>query len=115
MKTCLSLGAWGEVSPDVDWLLTQAASAGSLRDRSALSAARTDDARDALKWVLQRRWGMTALRANARLLLGRLAYVGRGAATAVERRETARHEFLARLRTSAHWARRGPRVWRGRQ
>jgi hypothetical protein len=59
--------------------------------------------------TLRRRWGITALRANARLLLERLAHVGRGAAIAARRRESGRLLYGAR---AALRAGRGPRTWR---
>ena len=53
---------------------------------------------------------MTALRANARLLLDRLACVGRGGAVAAaERRNSSRLLFAARASLRAG---RGPQVWR---
>ncbi len=48
-----------------------------------------DAARGALAWLLQRRWGLTAWRENARLLLRRLEYVGVNARVAAHRREAA--------------------------
>ena len=42
-----------------------------------------------LAWLLRRRWGLTALRENARLKLDRLEYVGRGATAALQRRAIA--------------------------
>jgi hypothetical protein len=108
----LVFGAWAEASPDVDWFLSQLAESGSVCHRSALESPSTDDAKAAITWILQRRWGMAAVRANARLLLGRLAYVGRGSAAAAARRDAARHLFASRLRKLATWARRGPRLWR---
>ena len=64
-----------------------------------------DVMRGALVGLLLRRWGMTAQKANARLLLDRLAHVGRGSAAAAHRREEARHT----LRLAS-----GPRLWRCR-
>ena len=52
--------------------------------------ARTlEDAQGTLVWLLRRRWGLTALRGNARLLLARLEYVGSGAVAAASRRSAA--------------------------
>ena len=58
-----------------------------------------DAAVGCLAWLLRRRWGMTALRECARLKLERLAFVGRGAAAAHERRQAsmAAHASRARL------------------
>ena len=61
--------------------------------------------------MLQRRWGMAALRSNARLLLERLAYVGRGATMAAVRRDSAHSRFT---RWTTMLAGRGPRLWRDR-
>jgi hypothetical protein len=93
----LVFGSWGEASSDVDWLLSQAATDGATRQRGYARGADDED-NDALKSALtarlQRRWGMVALRANARLLIDRLAYVGSGAVAAAARRLSAR---------SSHW------------
>jgi hypothetical protein len=107
----LVFGSWGEASEDVEWLLNQLADAGSYRHRLALQAATPQGAKATLIWLLQRRWGMAALRANARLLLERLGHVGRGATAAASRRSNARSEFSARAHLYASWASRGPRVW----
>ena len=58
-------------------------------------------ARGALAWLLRRRWGMCALRENARLFLARLTYVGRGATAAIHRRASASEASLARARSDA--------------
>ena len=44
----------------------------------------------ALVWMLRRRWGIAAWRANVRLLLDRQEYVGAGAPESATRREAAR-------------------------
>ena len=59
--------------------------------------------------MLRRRWGLTALRENARLKLDRLEYVGRGATVAARRRAEASEDFAARLRVVAGCTRRGSR------
>ena len=64
------------------------------------------EARGVLVWMLRRRWGMTALRENARLLLTRLGQVERGAAAAMTRREAAVEDAAARARRAACTARR---------
>ena len=103
----LVFGSWGEASPDVSWLLAEAADIGVSRSR-AFCPADDEDAPNALKakfaGTLRRRWGMMALRANARLLLERLSFVGGGAVRAHSRRAAGRLLHLAR-------ARLGPRVW----
>ena len=50
----------------------------------------------ALAWLLRRRWGLAALRENARLKLERLAHVGRGADAAATRRLRAKSVHAAR-------------------
>ena len=58
-----------------------------------------------LAWLLRRRWGLTALRENARLKLDRLAFVGRGAAQAADRRQ--RSELAHAVRSRLFLAQRG--------
>ena len=41
-----------------------------------MKARQPDEAQGALAWLLRRRWGITALRENARLTLERLQYIG---------------------------------------
>ena len=98
----LVFGSWGEASADVEWLLSEAVDIGLSR-RSGFRPA-DDDEPDSLRAtllaMLRRRWGIAALRANARLLLERLAFVGRGGVLAMRRRVAGR---------ARAW--RGPRVW----
>ena len=61
-----------------------------------------------LAWLLRRRWAMTVMRENARLLLARLEYVGRGAVPALQRRQAAAEGVAARNRRSACWGAHGP-------
>ena len=103
----LVFGSWAEASPCVSWLLAQAVDSGCLCHRSAAACVVEDDLRAVLTRLLRRRWGMAALRANARLLLDRLAYVGRGAPEAAARRM----EALGRARRFATWGRQQPCVW----
>ena len=71
-------------------------------------------ARGILAWMLRRRWGMTALRENARLKLERLEFVGRGAQAAADRRSLASAASAARSRAAAAFAlSRGSRTRRG--
>ena len=107
----LVFGTWGEASPDVDLFMNQVADAGG-RQADQPDA---DAVREALIWRLRRRWGLTTLRANARLLLDRLALVGRGAAIAADRRRDARRMHSMELHSSLEWSRRGPRLWRARR
>eukprot|EP00973_Karenia_brevis_P057930 8064201-Karenia_brevis.AAC.1 len=83
-------GSWAEASDDVDWLVREAASLCVVRRRTAFMARDVDDEQTLLQCALQRRWGLAAARANAQLLLDRLAYVGRGAGPAAARRAAAR-------------------------
>ena len=53
-----------------------------------MGCADLESAVGCLAWLLRRRWGLTALRECARLKLERLAFVGRGAAAAAERRQS---------------------------
>ena len=105
----LVFGAWGEASPDLESLLEAAAYAGALRHSTTMAADTLAQAAGALAWLLRRRWALTALRANARLLIDRLELAGRGADQAVARRAHAAANHAARLRAAAVWAHRGPR------
>ncbi len=69
-----------------------------------------------LAWILTRRWGLAALRENARLKLDRLEFVGRGAAAAALRRVSALEAQQAGLRAAAGCLLSGPRAraWRRR-
>eukprot|EP00973_Karenia_brevis_P023117 3183680-Karenia_brevis.AAC.1 len=82
----LVFGTWAEASESVDWLLGQIATFGAARRPGLATDRDPDDERVLLMTALRRRWGITAARANARLLLDRLAYVGRGASAAMARR-----------------------------
>ena len=108
----LVFGSWGEASRAVSSLLSAAVDSGAARRDycpSGDEGSECDRLRGILASTLRRRWGMTALRANARLLLDRLAYVGRGATAAAHRRISNRalHAARAALRRGG-----GPRVWR---
>ena len=68
-----------------------------------------------MAWLLRRRWGLTALRENARLKLSRMESVGRGAHAAAVRREHAGAAQAARVRAHALAFARGPQAlarWR---
>jgi hypothetical protein len=104
----LVFGHWSEASEHVELLLSGAAHTGALRHWTTMGARESNDALGSLAWLLRRRWGMTAWRANARLLLDRLEYVGRGAVRASTRRADAM-ERAAAVRRSAHWLFRRPR------
>ncbi len=64
-----------------------------------------------LAWLLRRRWGLTALRENARLKLDRLEFVGRGATAAARRRRVqAAEAYAARQRAMAGTLQSGSRA-----
>jgi hypothetical protein len=68
-----------------------------------------DEACAALTSMIRRRWAMTAVRENARLLLTRLQFVGRHAGQAVQRRSRAAEDVAAKARRAACL---GVRSWR---
>ena len=102
LKRGLVVGHWAEGSSHMEALLSGAAYCGSLRHWRTMRAREPQDANGTLAWLLRRRWGMTAWRSAARLLLDRLAYVGRGAGRATGRRAAAA-EAAAEARRAAHW------------
>ena len=104
----LVFGAFGEASADVHVLLSATAAVGADRHYRSMLARDPEDARGAVAWLLKRRWGVTAVRAAARLTLGRLELVGRGAGAAASRRHEA-NGLAAQARRSSCWERRGPR------
>ena len=111
----LVFGAWGEASPEVSKLLNAMARAGARRHWRGMRCREPSTATGVLAWMLRRRWGLTALRENARLKLDRLEYVGRGGTVAARRRSEAWADYEARLRVVAGCASRGSgsRVARG--
>ena len=99
----LVFGAFGETSDGVEVLLGQLAEAGAERHWRRMKARRIDDAKGALAWLLRRRWGITAVRENARLVLDRLQFVNSDvrrqqrsleAAMSAEGRARARYDAL---------------------
>ena len=107
----LVFGAWGEASSDCEVLLSHAAGVGAERHWRSMGSRDQPAAVGTLAWLLRRRWGMTALRENARLKLDRLEFVGRGAAAAICRRQAAAAGAAARARAGAVLdAVRGPRT-----
>ena len=108
LKNSIVFGAWGEASPDVERLISVLAENGSFRHWHAMLAPSSLEARDALAWMLRRRWAMTALGENARLNFERMEFVGRGAAAAAARREVG-DGAVARRRACSFW--RGPRLY----
>ena len=99
----LVFGAFAETSPEVDNLARLIADSGASRVHSNGEPA-SDDMRDRILHHVRRKWGVLAARSNARLLLSRLACVGRGATSAADRR-TAQHRH-------ASLAGRPLRLWR---
>ena len=73
-----------------------------------MQARDPEEASSSLASFLRRRWGRTAWKAAARLLLDRLEYVGQGANAARERREAA-WERAATARRTSHWLFSRPR------
>lgn len=98
----LVVGHWAEGSRHLKSLLTGAAYCGSQRHWTSMRAREPRDANGTLAWLLRRRWGMTFWRSTARLLIDRLAYVGRGSVKADGRRADA-SEAAAAARRAAHW------------
>ena len=92
----LVFGPWAEASLDAEQLLGTLARKGAAHHWRALGCQSEAAAVGTLAWLLRRRWGITALRENARLKLERLTYVGRGAAVAASRRLQAASYHAAR-------------------
>ena len=103
-------GAWGEASPDTEKLLSVMAKTGAQRHWRGMRSDDPAHALGAIAWLLRRRWGLTALRENARLKLDRLEYVGRGAAAASQRRALSMEAHAARSRAMAGSLISGPRA-----
>ena len=98
----LVFGAWSEASADVNWLMHQIADCGSMHSRQLGTHQDADVVRASMLANMQRRWGIMAARANAQLLLDRLAFVGRGAGAAISRRAISWASHAARSR-SLQW------------
>jgi len=101
----LVFGAWGEASSDTHALLHTLARQGARVRWRDMGCPDEASAIGCLAWLLRRRWGLTALRENARLKLDRLAFVGRGAAQAADRRQ--RSELAHAVRSRLFLAQRG--------
>ena len=101
----LVFGAWGEASNDAHDLLHLLAKQGARARWRDMGSPDEAAAIGCLAWLLRRRWSMAALRENARLKLDRLAFVGRGAAQAVDRRHRSElaHAMRSRLLTAQQW------------
>ena len=98
----LVFGHFAEASTHVEELLSGCAHSGAMRHWSVMRAREPADAVGSIAWMLRRRWGMTAWRSAARLLLERIEYVGRGAMQATSRRAAA-VERAAHERRTLHW------------
>ena len=97
----LVFGAFGEVSEGVELLLSKIAAAGAKRHWRRMKARKEEEAIGALVWLLRRRWGMTAVRENARLTLDRLQYVGSNPRSKGEREFQAVANAESRCRSRA--------------
>ncbi len=97
----LVFGAWAETSPNVEKLLGTLARKGAAHHWRAMGCRDEASAIGVLAWMVRRRWGITALRENARLKIERLAFVGRGAAAAASRRLRAETLHAARAYAAA--------------
>ena len=75
----LVFGAFGETNDEVERLMHVLAEAGAEKHWRRMKARSAEEAKGAFAWLLRRRWGITALRENARLRLDRLQYLGAGA------------------------------------
>ena len=71
----LVFGAFGEASAAVEQLIDALAEAGADVHWRAMKAKKREEAKGALVWQLRRRWGMAAIRGNARLILDRMQFV----------------------------------------
>ena len=78
----LVFGAYGEASEDVHHLVHALADSYGGRTWAHAGFRDPDEARASAARKLYRSWGLMAMRANARLKLFNLTYVGQGAATA---------------------------------
>ena len=107
----LVVGHFGEGSEHLEALLTGAAHSGALKHWLGMRAREPSDAHGTIAWMLRRRWGMTAWRSLARLILDRLEYVGAGSMRAHDRRAAA-SEAATAARRSAHWLFTRPRLRR---
>ena len=96
----LVFGAWGETSADVEKLLSMLARKGAAHHWRQMQCQDELAALGSLAWLLRRRWGMTALRENARLKIDRLGFVGRGTAAAAYRRQRSAAAHTARARAA---------------
>ena len=97
----LVFGSWGEASPYVEELLSAFVASGSVRHWRAMRAQSPEEVRGALAWLLRRRWGFTALRESARLLLDRVHLLHPGVSAGTARRDLRSVEVAARSRVAA--------------
>ena len=78
----LTFGWFGECSPALEHLLSRTAEFGSQRLWQPMMAASQGKARGILTWKLRRKVGAAVVRANAMLLMDRVAHAGGDAAAA---------------------------------
>ena len=86
----LVMGAYGEMSQEVHQMVRKLAPIGAATWKRKLPSASNVGAQGRLGWLMKRRLGITAVRAGARLLLGRIQYIGTGAGARWQRRQDAR-------------------------
>ena len=76
-----------------------------------MKAKNPEQAKGAVAWLLRRRWGMTALRENARLKLDRLQYVGSDPSPSSREARARVLDARGRARADAlTWTLQGPSV-----
>ena len=90
----LAFGWHGECSPALERLLSRAAEFGSQRLWQPMMAASRGKARGILMWKLRRKIGAAVVRANAMLLMDRVAPAGGDAAAAHSRQSRAESRFF---------------------
>ena len=90
----LAFGWFGECSPALEHLLSRAADFGSQHLWQPMMAASQGKARGILMWKLRMKIGAAIVRANAMLLLDRVAHTGGDAAAAYSRQSRAESRFF---------------------
>ena len=90
----LAFGWFGECSPALEHLLSRAAEFGSQHLWQPMMAASRGKARGILMWKLRRKIGAAIVRANAMLLMDRVAHTGGDAAAAYSRQSRAESRFF---------------------
>ena len=107
----LVFGAYGETSAGMEQLLQTLAELGADHHWRAMKAKNPEQAKGAVAWLLRRRWGMTALRENARLKLDRLQYIGSNPSPSSREARARILDARGRARADAlEWTLRGPSI-----